>query len=82
MYRHVERQAKRMNEVIERLDVDPMMLVRQRSGEAFAEARLACIRCSRVSECLAWLDNGGDVRSVQEFCPNAPLFASCRRKAS
>jgi hypothetical protein len=41
MTRRVERQATRMHEVMERLDVDAAALARVRQGQAYAEARAA-----------------------------------------
>ena len=39
IFRQVERQARRMGDLINRLDVDTLKLVRQRHGEAYVEAR-------------------------------------------
>ena len=45
MTRRVERQATRMHEVMERLDVDAAALARVRQGQAYAEARARCLTC-------------------------------------
>ena len=56
MFRHVERRATRMADMIEQLDVDTTKLVRLRMGDAYAEARAKCLRCHGSRECLLWLD--------------------------
>jgi hypothetical protein len=77
MARTVERQASRMAEMMDKLGVDPMKLVRLRGGEAFAEARTNCLKCSHVHECLSWLDANSVERP--RFCVDLPLFESCRK---
>jgi hypothetical protein len=80
MFRRVERQACRMHEMMERLEVDPGALARLRAGEVYAEARTRCLFCGTSDKCLRWL---ADPRSVGErpvFCPNLALFDACRRK--
>lgn len=76
---HVERQASRTHEMMERLAVDAVRLARLRGGDAYAEARMKCLRCVHARECLLWLD--ADPKSLEEptFCPNLELFESCRR---
>jgi hypothetical protein len=77
----VERQACRMLEVMERLHVDPLKLARERRGDAYAEARERCLRCSRVEECLCWLDGNAPEDGQPAFCANLQLFESCKRTA-
>src|SRR5882672_3025847 len=43
MTRRVERQATRMHEVMERLNVDGAALARVRQGQAYADARARCV---------------------------------------
>ena len=43
MFRHVERQATRLADMMQRVEVDTTKLVRQRMGDAYAEARTKCI---------------------------------------
>jgi hypothetical protein len=78
MSRTVERQARRMAEIMERLDVDPAKLARERGGEAYAEARARCLQCSWAHECLLWLD-GNPAGNQPTFCSNLPLFERCKR---
>lgn len=79
MYRHVERQASRTNDMIERLDVDPLKLARLQGGDAYSEARTRCLQCINARECLLWLDMAEPGDSEPDFCPNAPLFVACKR---
>ena len=57
MTRRVERQATRMHEVMERLDVDAAALARVRQGQAYAQARARCLTCGTSDKCLRWLDS-------------------------
>jgi hypothetical protein len=79
MSRTVERQARRLVEVMQRLEVDPLRLARERRGEAYAEARLRCLHCSRVEECLRWLRSDSPDGGPPYFCANLRLFESCKR---
>ncbi len=78
MYRRVENRARRLQEMMQRLDVDAATLARLRGGDAFAEARSRCLFCGTGDKCLRWLEQS-DVGARPEFCPNLPLFESCRR---
>lgn len=79
MFRRVENRACRMQEMMQRLDVDTRALVRLRSGDAYAEARSRCLFCGTGDKCLRWLEQSGDGERP-EFCPNLMLFDACRRK--
>ncbi len=79
MYARVERRACRMQEMMDRLGADAVTLVRQREGEAFAEARTRCLTCINANECLSWLDADPARTEVPAFCPNLPLFEACRK---
>lgn len=78
-FRDVERQASRMGELIQRLDVDTLKLVCRDEGKAYAQARTTCFDCSNATKCLQWLDDATGEASPT-FCPNLPLFASCKRR--
>jgi hypothetical protein len=80
MFRRVERQARRMHDMMERLDVDPVALARLRHGNAYAEARTRCLFCGTSDKCLRWLDDPEPLRTRPEFCPNLSLFESCKRR--
>ena len=74
--RTVERRATRMHQMMERLHVDVLALVRLRNGEAYAEARSKCLCCDDSSICLLWLDKGGP-DAGPDFCPNFEFFGAC-----
>jgi len=77
--RTLERRAVRMQQMMHRLDVDALALVRLRNGEAYAEARTKCMVCDEGHECLRWLDEGGMETRGPDFCPNLGYFNSCRQ---
>ena len=78
--RDVERRARRLHDMMERLDVDGAALARLRDGEVYAEARASCLSCTTCQECLRWLDDPANAGSRPSFCPNLPLFEACKRK--
>ncbi len=81
MFRRVERRATRMHEMMQRLDLDPVVLVRFRRGDAYAEARARCLFCGTSDKCLRWLEQRPPPDKRPEFCPNLSLFEACRRKS-
>jgi hypothetical protein len=80
MYHRVERQAKRLSDMIHKLDVDTGKLVKMGSGAAYAEAREKCQNCRSTHECLLWLDADPPHSDRPFFCPNLPLFEACKRR--
>lgn len=78
-FRQVERQARRMHEMMDRLDVDAASLARLDQGQAYAHARTRCLNCSETQECLRWLDAFSEIADRPEFCRNVDLFESCRK---
>ncbi len=79
MTRRVERQASRIHEVMERLDVDGAALARLHQGQAYAEARARCVTCGTSDGCLRWLDSRPSSSERPEFCPNLRLFEEYQR---
>ncbi len=77
LHRTVERQARRMHDMMNRLDVDAVALVRQRNGDVYAEARARCLLCQEGTKCLRWLD--GKSGGAPDFCPVLHFFKACRR---
>ena len=78
LFCHVANRAKRFNDMLDRLDVDPLKLVRLRHGEANAEARDACLRCREAQTCAAWIELAP--RGARpDFCPSVVLFESVKR---
>ena len=82
MYRRVQRQAARMPEMMQRLNVDPGKLARLRRGNAYVEARARCLSCSAKNRCLQWLDSPEQTGERAEFCPNLALFEACKRECA
>ena len=71
-----ERRATRMHQMMERLHVDVLTLIRLRNGDAYTEARSRCLRCDDSCACLLWLDKGGP-NPGPHFCPNLEFFNAC-----
>lgn len=80
--RLVEQRARRMQDMMQRLDVDPAMLVRMDAGQAYAEARARCLSCDTARECLFWLDASRELGGEPAFCANLDRFRNARRKQS
>ena len=74
----VVNRAKRFSDMIERLDVDPLKLIRLRQGEAYEGARTTCLHCREAHVCLAWLEMV-PAGERPDFCPSLALFESVRR---
>jgi hypothetical protein len=79
MTRRVERQATRMHEMMDRLNVDEAALARARQGEVYADARARCLTCGTSDKCLRWLDREPAPGEPPAFCPNLRLFQQYRR---
>jgi len=71
--------AKRLQDMMERLDVDAMKLVRLRQGEAYEAARTTCLHCNQATRCVDWVELNRDPMARPEFCPNLPLLERVRR---
>ncbi len=75
---HLEQRAIRMTQLMERLNVDTLQFVRRDQGQACANARVTCLHCSCVQECLQWMrDDSAGAEPL--FCPSLALFESCRK---
>lgn len=79
MTRRVERQARRLHDMMQRLEVDGAALARLRQGDAYAEARGRCLSCGTSDKCLRWLDSAAPSKDRPEFCPNLSLFEACKK---
>jgi Family of unknown function (DUF6455) len=82
LVRRVERRARRMHDLMERVGVDPAVLVRVKGGDAYLEARGRCLFCGTSDKCLRWLDQMPPSAMGPTFCPNLTLFQACKRTAS
>jgi hypothetical protein len=72
--RRVERQATRMHEMTDRLNVDGAALARACQGELYAEARARCIACE-ISD-----NSEPTATDVPTFCANPQLFEQYRKR--
>jgi len=81
-YRDVERQASRMHDMMDKLDVDRAALAGLDQGRIYADARKRCLCCSATLECLYWLDAPEEARKRPEFCPNLKTFEPLQRTES
>jgi hypothetical protein len=79
MFCLVVNRAKRLNDMMERLDVDPLRLVRLRQGDAYAEARDTCLHCHQAMDCVNWIETTPAGSARPEFCPNLALLESVKR---
>src|SRR5829696_4723009 len=73
MAKRVERQARLMGAMMERVGVDPGAAAREGRGVAFAAASRRCLTCQNSDACERWLGaDGEDVPPA--FCPNATFL--------
>ncbi len=82
MFRQVERRARRTQDMITRLNVDALKLVRARRGELYAEVSRKCLECCNSAQCIAWLELEKDEAARPDFCPNLKTFLRFRRAAA
>ena len=73
----VWRQFARLDIVLERLEIDPMLAARKSGGTAMATARNVCLACIVQRECSRRLQGEQQVFSILEFCPNAEFLREC-----
>lgn len=73
----VWRQFARLDIVLERLEIDPMVAARKSGGTAMATARNVCLACIHQRECSQRLQGEQQVFSILEFCPNAEFLKEC-----
>ena len=78
----IERRARRMHDLVDRVAADPAVILRVRGGDAYVEARRRCLFCGTSDKCLRWLDQTPPSHMRPTFCPNLTLFESCKRAAS
>jgi hypothetical protein len=74
MCRQVEHRARRLQDMMEGLDVEVLALARHERGHAFYAARTVCIGCIKAELCSEWLAVPPEERARPSFCPNADLL--------
>ncbi len=77
-YRRVNAGAQLMDEVMERLGVDPVAAIRNTRGADFTQARSNCIDCMHARQCRRWLDASIILRAPPIFCANNRFFLTFR----
>jgi Family of unknown function (DUF6455) len=82
LVRRVERRARRMHDLMDRVGVDSAVLVRVKGGDAYLEARRRCLFCGTSDKCLRWLDQTQPTDVRPAFCPNLSLFEACKSPPS
>jgi hypothetical protein len=80
MTRRVERQATRMHDMMERLDVDGAALARADKGDVYMQARTRCLSCGTSDKCLRWLESEVTPTPSPDFCPNFVIFEHFSKK--
>ena len=78
-FRRVERQACRMQNMMDQLDVDRRTFVCRGEGTVYLEARGRCLDCGEIEKCLHWLDASDPARERPDFCPNLEVFGALGR---
>ncbi len=76
---HLETQAERMTEMMDRLEVDVVALAKAHRGSELSHARMTCLGCTRGEACQSWLDGQAAAPAPRAFCPNAALFEGYAR---
>jgi len=79
MTRRAERQATRMHDMMDRLNVDAAALARAQQGELYAQARARCLTCVLSAQCLPWLDGQPTSQDIPTFCANRQVFEQYRK---
>lgn len=77
MLQQVEGRAVRTQQMIERLGVDPMQLVRLERGKIYCRVHEICLKCRVADACRDWLQSKNNKTERPGFCPNLELFLSC-----
>lgn len=79
MCNHVERRARRLNDMIERIGANRSRLVRACGGATIAEAAQNCLSCPYPTACFEWVsDRSFDASEPPPFCRNRNLIRRCR----
>lgn len=77
MLHQVEGRAIRTQQMMDRLQVDPLQLVRIERGETYRRVHEACLQCRSADTCRAWLQSQNSEPMRPDFCPNLKVFLSC-----
>jgi hypothetical protein len=72
----VWRQFARLDIVLERLGIDPILAARKSGGTAMAKARDVCLACIFQRQCSEQLESQ-QACTILDFCPNAAFLKEC-----
>ncbi len=73
----VLRQTGLMDQMMERLHVNPVFAAGVDGGLAWHEARTKCIFCSNAQQCRDWLEGSELLSGPGAFCLNMEFFKDC-----
>ena len=76
MLNRVLQHAELMDQMMERLGVDPAAAARLENGMAWYEARSQCIACPSERQCREWLKRAAiaPLLGPPDFCDSSALF--------
>ena len=77
MLQQVEGRAVRTQQMMERLEVDSLQLVRLERGKTYCRVHEICLQCRVADVCREWLQSKDNKTERPDFCPNLELFLSC-----
>lgn len=78
MFERVARQSRRLDEMMQRLEINPATAARRDRGLALPLARSRCLTCTQVRLCGLWLHQAPMTPPTPDFCPNALFLDACR----
>lgn len=79
MCHHVERRARRLNDMIDRIGANRSRLVRACGGATIAEAAQNCLTCPYPTACMEWVaDTRFEAVEPPSFCRNRSIIRRCR----
>jgi hypothetical protein len=76
----VERQARLIASMMERMGLDPVHVAER--DRAFAAAARRCVWCAAADDCERWLSEPAETTAAPAFCPNGALFEDVARQTA
>ena len=71
---------RRMRSMLEHVGIDPTVVESGDTRKIIKEIRQRCHTCSTEAVCERWLE--GNERGSNDFCPNANVFATLKKRAA
>jgi len=75
----MRRRQRLMRRMMRIAGIKPQDAAEVDGGLAILEARTKCAYCQHEDACQAWLNAGGDLRQLDDFCSNARLLKALRQ---